>query len=292
MKTFIILSMVGLLSLNAAACDVCGGGVNNLNPYLFPHLSKSYIGFSYLHNHYRLNEYGSIRNQYNNSLVFTGQYTVKNRLQLMAILPFQFNAITTQNNSSFTKGLGDVTLLANYLALQTKVGQTGHVVSAGAGIKFATGEYNASNPNELNDQNFQLGSGSTDYLLNLVYRFSAGNFSFNTLGAYKYTTPNKDGYRYGDVLTTGATAVYLVRTEGISLAPYVQVINENHYRDAAGHILQDHSGGDVLYAGGGLDVSALKITVGVNYQAAARQNLIQGELQAKPRFSARISFSL
>jgi hypothetical protein len=56
--------------------------------------------------------------------------------------------------------------------------------------------------------------------------------------------------------------------------------------------LQNHSGGDVLYTGAGLDISAKRITIGMNYQVAANQNLVQGELQAKPRLSARLSFSL
>lgn len=284
--------LISILFLKAAACDICGGGLDNLNPYLFPHLSRSYLGLSYLHNHYHLTEDGNIRDQYNNALVFTGQYTVMNRVQVMAILPFQVNSINTQNSSVSTQGMGDVTVLANYSVLQKEIGKTTHFISVGGGIKFATGEYHASKTGDLSNQNFQLGSGSNDYLMNLVYRFTTGNFSFNTVGTYKYTTPNKDEYRYGDVLTTGATAVYLVKKRNYSLAPYVQLVNEVHYRDAANHVLQNHSGGDVLYAGGGLDVTANRITVGLNYQVATHQNLIQGELQAKPKFSARLSFSL
>ena len=80
--------------------------------------------------------------------------------------------------------------------------------------------------------------------------------------------------------------------ENFSIAPYVQLINETHYRDADNHVLQNHSGGDILYTGGGVDVSVKRMTIGINGQVAANQNLLQGELQAKPRFSARLSFSL
>lgn len=292
MKKISIALLASMLFLKAAACDICGGGMNNMNPYLFPHLSKSYIGLSYLHNHYRLNEDGTVSNQYNNSFVVTGQYTIKTRLQVLVLLPFQSNTISTTSSSMNAQGLGDITFLVNYLAIQKNIGKTRHVISAGAGIKLPTGEYNPSKTGEIANQNFQLGSGSKDVLTNLVYRFNVGNFSLNTVGAYKYTTANKEGYRYGDVVTAGATAVYVIQKEGFSLAPYLQAVNENHYRDAANHVLQNHSGGNVLYTGAGLDVSVNRTTVGINYQLAANQNLIGGELTAKPRFSARISMTL
>jgi len=281
-----------MLFIEAAACDICGGGVNNLNPYLFPHLSKSYIGISYMRNHYRLNQDGNHQHQYSNTVLFTGQYTVKNRVQLMLLLPYQSNTVTNQNQSVSTKGIGDITVLASYLALQKTIGKTRHVISAGAGIKLATGSYNVSKSDELVDRNFQLGTSSTDYLMSLVYRFNISKFSLNTVGAYKYTTPGNDGYRYGDVVTANVTAVYVLGNENLSVAPYVQLINETHYRDADKHVLQNHSGEDILYTGGGFDVSVKNMTIGINGQIAASQNLILGELQVKPRLSARLSFSL
>lgn len=292
MKKIIALLLSAVLFLSAAACDICGGGLNNLNPYLFPHLSKSYLGVSYFHNHYRLNEDGQITNQYNNAFVFSGQYTFSNKVQVMALVPFQFNTMTSENIKASTQGIGDVTVLANYTVLTKMLFKTSHAFSVGAGLKLPSGEYNKVKNDPLNDQNFQLGSGSLDYLLNASCRFGFGNFILSTLGAYKYTTSNKDGYRYGDVLTTGATAVYQVKAGQFSLAPYLQAVHETHYRDAAQHVLQNHSGGDVLYTGAGLDISAKRITIGMNYQVAANQNLVQGELQAKPRLSARLSFSL
>ena len=290
-KTFIAM-LSCMLFIEAVACDICGGGVNNLNPYLFPHLSKSYIGLSYIRNHYRLDQDGNLQHQYSNTVLLTGQYTIKDRVQLMLLLPFQFNTVTSQNQSVSTQGIGDITILASYLALQRSIGKTRHVISAGAGIKLATGSYNVSKSDELVDRNFQLGTSSTDYLMNLVYRFNIGNFSLNTVGSYKYTTPGNDGYRYGDLVTANMTAVYVMGKENFSIAPYVQLINETHYRDADNHVLQNHSGGDILYTGGGVDVSVKRMTIGINGQVAANQNLLQGELQAKPRFSARLSFSL
>lgn len=154
MKKIIAVLLFAILFLNAAACDICGGGLNNLNPYLFPHLSKSYLGLSYFHNHYRINEDGQITNQYNNAFVFSGQYTFRNKVQVMAVVPFQFNTITSGTAAAKTQGVGDITVLANYVVLNKMLCKTTHAFTIGAGLKLPTGEYNRTKNDPLNDQNF------------------------------------------------------------------------------------------------------------------------------------------
>lgn len=275
----------------ARACDICGG-VNHLNPYMFPHLSKSYVSFAYLRSLYYSTEDGTNSKLTNNTLLLSGQYTVNSKLQLMAFIPYHFNRSEVGVSSGNLQGLGDVTLLANYNVLRLQTAALTHSVSLGAGVKLPTGNYQTENISSPNSEDLKLGSGSLDYLLNGAYRVSAGNVTVSAVGSYKYTTPNNSGYRYGDVLTTGASAVYVINQKNLALTPYVQVMNEKHYRDADHHVLDKETGGHVLYTGGGLDVSTTKLTVGVNYQFAAKQNLVQGALTAKPKFSARISFTL
>ena len=288
-KIFLFLSLA-IAGLQADACDICGG-VNHLNPYLFPHLSKTYISLGYLRNVYSSAEDGTNSKINNNSLLFSAQYTFSSHLQLLAFVPYHFNQTEVGVATSSTKGLGDATLLANYNVLRLNTAAVRHAFSLGAGIKLPTGAYNNQLADAANGA-LQLGTGSTDYLANAVYRISAGNFTLSALSTYKYTTPNKSGYRYGDVLTTGASAVYIINRKNFSLNPYVQVTNETHYRDASNHVLQSGSGGDVFYTGGGLDISTEKLTFGVNAQTAAHQNLMNGNLTTKPKFSARISFTL
>jgi hypothetical protein len=62
--------------------------------------------------------------------------------------------------------------------------------------------------------------------------------------------------------------------------------------DANKRVLQSYSRGNILLAGGGLDVNTRKIAVGLNYQASISQNIARGEIQAKPRLSAHVSFIL
>jgi hypothetical protein len=47
-----------------------------------------------------------------------------------------------------------------------------------------------------------------------------------------------------------------------------------------------------LFTGGGIDINTKKVAVGFNYQFATAQNLSKGEVIAKPRLTAHISFVL
>lgn len=291
MKKTLLAFVLAILLQQAKACDICGG-INHLNPYMFPHLSRSYVSLAYLRSLYNSTEDGTNSTLVSHTLLLSGQYTINRKVQLTALLPYHFNQTKVGVSSSGINGVGDVTLLANYNAVNLKTGAVNHTVSLGAGVKLPTGKYNVAAIEDLNEEAAKLGTGSLDYLANISYRVSVGNFTAGALAAYKYNTRNNNGYRFGDVLTTNATAVYVINQRDLSLSPYVQVTNEKRYRDAENHVLLNSSGGNALYTGGGLDVSTNKLTVGVNYQAPVHQNLVQGELTAKPKFSARFSFIL
>lgn len=291
MKKIFIALLAGI-NISAQACDICGLGTSNYNPFLFPHLSKNYINLSYLRQIYHIHTEEGITKEYFNTLLAGAQFSVTDKLQLRAMIPYEINTQKTLFSNEHAKGVGDVTLLANY-RLWTHQGRSStQAFVIGAGIKLPSGKYVAEKAASIEDQNFQLGTGSTDYLVNGAYRLSFRKWVFSAIGSYKYNTQNKDNYRYGDVLTTGVTAVYRKELRNFSIAPYIQVINEKQYDNADDHVLQSHTGGNALYTGAGIDLNTKKFAIGINYQAAASQNLYEGEIDAKPRLSAHVSIIL
>lgn len=281
----IIFCAALLGALQGHACDICGGNVSNYNPYLFPHLSKNYIGISALCRIYHTHaEDGSVNREHYAALLLTGQWSPLQRLQLSAMMPFQFNRVMTGASRSSASGTGDATLFARY--------RFGERLQIGGGVKFATGQYRVAETGGITDRNFQLGSGSTDYLLNASYRYVRGAWAFSAVTSYKYNTANSEGFRFGDVLTSGLTALRRIERSRLSLLPYVQIMHEHQMRDADQHVLLTRSGGDVLHAGGGLDVSSRRVSCGINYQFAVAQNSAGGAIDVKPRTSAHIFLNL
>src|SRR5690242_11336392 len=84
-----------LILTTANACDICGCGVGNFNPFMFPHLSRNFFSLNYQHRYYRTHfiENGEEMNnrEYYNTFSFAAQYSPYKNLQLIAVLPFQVN---------------------------------------------------------------------------------------------------------------------------------------------------------------------------------------------------------
>lgn len=289
MKKLSLAALFCGAALSSLACDVCGSGVSNYNPFLLPHLAKSHINLSYFHRSFK-EMHGGVEtgSQQYQSLVIGAQYSLTKKVQLTALVPIQFNHLNTHEGRVQSNGLGDVTLLANYKLLD-KRGTIRHNILVGGGVKLPTGKFSTVKDNST-QQAFQLGSGSVDYLLNGSYRATWKKWVFSVMGSYKYNTPNREGFRFGDVMSSGLTTAYRIERNGYSLAPYVQVIGEQQMANASKNVLQTATGGKALYTGAGLDVNTRRIAVGVNYQLAPAQNLQGGMLQARPRIAAHVSF--
>jgi hypothetical protein len=293
-KQFMALLLCTTLCMkSASACDICGCGVSNYNPYLFPHLSKSYVGISYFRHlyHTRTDEGTTTKESYN-SILLTGQYGIGKRLRVVAMVPYQVNTLSGGSATQRSNGLGDVTLLANANLWERKVKTVTHTVTGGIGMKLPTGRYTPVDQNKAEEQNFQLGTGSIDYLGNLSYRLAIKSWVVAANTSYKYNTRNSDGYRFGDIWTNSLTAIYRVEKKTYSLLPHVSASNEHFMKDADNHVLQDLSGGDVLSAGAGLDVNTRSYAVGLLYQQPLAQSLAGGAIRASGRFSAHVSITL
>jgi hypothetical protein len=100
-------------------------------------------------------------------------------------------------NQDGTSGFGDITLMAKYALWHT----TKHLFVAGAGVKFATGDYKLLNSEgAINEPTIMPGTGSTDAIISGLYNFSLipGQISLFAGASHRFTTENSLDYEFGD----------------------------------------------------------------------------------------------
>jgi hypothetical protein len=301
MKKAVSFLLFILIVSKSIACDICGCGVGNFNPYLFPHLSKNFFSISWQHRYYHTHfiENGEQMNnrEYYNTLSLTGQYSPTRNLQLMVMLPFQVNK---QAGTEGTKSLsrpGDLFFLANYKILDhVSKGGLRQAIMLGAGAKFATGthQFEESDDGQVGNSNFQAGTGSTDALINAYYSLRYKQYAFSTGMNYKMNGTNKDGYRFGNRFQTTTQIKYIKDLGKASVVPSIGLITECMKEDIqSGVKVEDkRTGGTNTQGLLGLDINSRKIAVGLNYSFSISQNLANGRIQSKPGFGVHVSYSL
>ena len=112
-------------------------------------------------------------------------------------------------NQDGTNGFGDITLMLKYAVLQ----MTKHQLIAGAGVKFATGDFKLLNSEgEINEPTIMPGTGSNDPIISLLYSFSLipNQLSLFASASHRFTTENSLDYEFGDSTFIDGGASYRV----------------------------------------------------------------------------------
>ena len=100
-------------------------------------------------------------------------------------------------NQDGSTGFGDVTLLFKYAI----VNSIKHLLVAGVGAKFASGEYLLKNSEgEINEPTIMPGTGSNDAIISAFYNFSfiPNSLNFFVSASHRFTSENPLEYQVGD----------------------------------------------------------------------------------------------
>jgi hypothetical protein len=306
MKKIVFLSfLIFLMPLAAAkACDVCGS--NALSPLLGIRsgLTQKQVGLRFQQHiiHAHLAPDGqrtplSTQETYQ-SLDLFGSWQMAPRWKVMAQIPYQMqqregiaSGLTQQKS-----GIGDATLLGFYQLFSTRPGTSSlwqQVLQVGAGVKLPTGAYESLETSDLLQSNnaFQLGSGSTDVLLQAHYELQLASWGLQTQILYQLATANRDAYRYGDKVFGN---VLLYRALPLSpktwVAPHVgwqAEWQDRHTLDR--QYTLSHSGGSLHTAVIGADVRWNRLQWTAQYQAPITQDLAKGRVESKGRWSVQLA---
>lgn len=295
-KCFIAICII-LLGINAFACDICGCGAGSNYIGVLPDFSARIVGVRYRSNNIRTHlgagnttTYLTTDESYRIAELWGG-WTIGNRFRVMATLPVSFISKNSQEQDLAKAGLGDANLQAHYRLLgQRNATKSDKLLVQdlwiGGGLKLATGKYMPQDRDALSQSAnlFQLGTGSTDFLLTAMYDLRLNDLGLNVSAGYKINTENKYGYWYGNRLNAGMQAYYKFRFFGkMTIAPNLGVAYENSVRDLWDGYAVYTSGGYAWYGTTGAEVNYKRFAFGGNYQPAIKQSLANGAVRAGSR---------
>jgi len=303
MKKTIIAIICTIVVLQSNACPFCGCGGGNLYMGLMPDFSKGFVGVRYHYSQYHttlVSDPSQFSTNYYNIIEAYGGVTIGKRLQVLAFVPYYQNKEVSDDGEMTPHGLGDATVLAQYkvfgsthLTASKKVFQ--QQLWLGGGVKLPTGSFSADvNDPELTvaDINAQLGTGSTDILLNAMYTARLENVGFSASANYKINSSNNDGYKYGNKFNGNLIAYYKMGSAKTGISPNAGVSYEN----VAGNLLHtakvQYTASNVTSAILGVEFNFNKIGLGINTQLPFAQNFAEGQTKLKFKAMAHVTISI
>lgn len=166
-------------------------------------------------------------------------YSFKDRLTVLASVPFAKHQLSNADESLDSSGLADPEL--------TAVVRVWREASAVVAIKTPWGEDSAQENGERLDQHVQSGTGSTDWTLGGSIVHQTGNVTaiYGSL-MHRFTGANRYGYEYGDAWL-GNVGVQRRFNRRVSGSAEVNARDAGQDRVNDDGEIDPHSGGRVVY---------------------------------------------
>lgn len=304
MKNILALVLV-VVNLSAFACDNC-------NVYLGINPNDFYHNFG-IRYRMRLHQgtftsagtlmlkHGGAEPIYTNSTIretyqrveLTGKYYWNPKLNTQIIVPYVFNSEEVdQSLKYFVQGIGDVTILQNYLLFNTKDHSDSTLfkqrLSVGMGLKLPTGSIDIIRPLGTPNIDLQPGTGSWDGLFSLTYSAMYKKAGVVLNGNYKLNTFNRNDFKYGNTLNFSGRLFYLARLgDNLQLMPSAGVYSEYFSQDYDNRVLVDDSGGDTWMFDAGINWYFHKVNLQFNYQSALI-NKLENEQQIPTKWRLNV----
>lgn len=299
---YLLLLFLMILAFKSPGCDICGCANSGSYFGLMPQSHRSLIGVRYQRLHFVTHGDSKVlrtEEHFNVSELYARFFPVK-RVQVMAFVPYRFDRQVTSADTKKQQGLGDVTVLANYNVLNSLMDTESasdftHTLLVGGGIKLPTGRFKFDENDVLQvaNANFQLGTGSTDFILNAFYTVNKGDWGLATNISHKLNTTNSQSYRFGNQFY-GTIDLYRSFQIGNSftLTPSIGVYGEKSAHGTKDGQILEETGGKQLNGTLGLTLFTNRWTVGIHAQKPLSQKSASGHVIAKERVLVQLGWLL
>jgi hypothetical protein len=297
----LVVSFLSLMSMDATACTVCGGGAGGYYMGLMPLFAKNYVGMRVRTSAFTTHAYGdpAFYDYTKQRDAFTtaelvGRYYPTRKWQITAFVPYQFHTQSALGKTHATSGLGDALLFGNYNVINNLADTSGpafrHSLWVGAGLKMATGHFERQTVQDVNagKPTFLLGTGSWDPMVMASYMVRRYRTGISLDLTARYATLNRDDYAFGNRLTANLSLFTIRQKVGWGYMPNAGLYAEATGRDYNKTHFVNQTGGNLLAAQAGVDVMVRQWTVGVLGQTPLAQRLADGLQKAEPRFLVQV----
>ena len=302
-KVFAFIIIALALPLLSQACNICGCSVYiGILPDFRKHVFGVRYRYSSLHSHVGIagsGRYYTTLEKFNTVEIW-GAWNITSKIRIMGSVPYNFEQLNSAATTISKDGLGDIYALGYYkLFGNSHTQKSGKLLSQnlwfGVGIEIPTGKYDTLDKGKLNESTnfYQLGSGSTDVLFNVVYNITLQRTGLNVSSMYKINTVNKHAYEYGNKFDIHAQAFYKFSIHHkVPVMPNIGIQFENLQRSTDnGHSIKS-SGGNLLLGTIGIETNFKRVAIGANFQTPLQQNLVKGSVTSNNICMAHISFTL
>ncbi|MBT1704417.1 transporter [Chryseosolibacter indicus] len=298
MKRYIYTTIIILtFTSDVFACNTCGCGVANYHYGILPQFQKNFLGIRYRYRSYvsQLEEGHFAPYSYETfqSTELWGRFYPVNRMQVFLFVPFNFNERKEGDKITHLNGLGDIVISANYNLINTYDSadtQWKHNLLIGGGVKLPTGQFQKVEDGLTVNQNFQLGTGSTDLLFNIIYTLRYKKAGLNTEFTYNYNTTNRDKYRFGNTTRSSITAFYVPTTGGFTIMPNAGVSMETFQDNRQYNQPFEDTGGWAMFYNMGVESYYRNFAFGISYTHPGKQKLFSEKVTANDRVSVHLTF--
>lgn len=287
-------------------CDICGCATSGGGIGFSSLQTNDFFGVRYAFQEFRskdgiFNNSPTIREQFNTYQLWGKKQLWKN-FELSALIPFQdLKRIHTQRPEESIRGIGDISLIGWYnfsfykkkkddLPIYVSKTLSNHSLKLGLGLKLPTGKFRQEIDNGINP-GFQVGSGSTDFIISSLYAYTKELWGFSSNLSYFIKTENADNFRFGNQLSLSSRFFVPFGDEKLAYFPFLGV-TADHYNaveefgekinGTEGHLISLLVGTEVAFNG---------YMIGANVSIPTEQNLVSGDVRARARFEVYVNFS-
>jgi hypothetical protein len=296
MRTWFLLLAFIALSANTFSQSCCATSNGN-NWSILPNLNKHVLGARYtfrqFHSIYPKSFNpelsGRVTSENIQTLEVFGRFNVSKHLQLSVFLPFSTIQQSSPTKNNRVTGLGDIVFMLQYQVLNPNrchVGNSRHQLRVGFGTKLPSGEF-MMNEDRMFATSLQLGTGSVDFIQNVIYTYRYKQFGMNASLAYRANTVNPAGYRFGDRAQLSTNFFYVLDVKAVQLMPQVGLNYDYAFFNVRKGKALTYTGGHFVNCTVGMDVYFKRVAISTAFTPAI-MNKLNWSGENRHRFNAEL----